>query len=304
MKKHLYFLLFIAVATMSSCDYVSDPYPVQNVNIGDTLACPTPTFPAVTMHVKKIFLEDYTGHICPNCPRAARELHELDSINPGRIVAVAIHVGGLAAPSPGHGSTPSTAFTTDFRTTVGTEYDAVFGADAFGLPQGLFNRKDFDAVNQTHLKFYPNWATYYSTIEGEAPVADLQIINSFNDTTRQLCTAIKTSFIAPVSGTYKLAVLLVQDSIVDWQDDIDNGMVQNYVHRHVLRDAITPSGAWGDTIAVSGATIGDAVIKRYAYVIPTQYNGIPVDLHHCHVVAYVYNTATYEVIQCEDAKIQ
>jgi hypothetical protein len=302
MKRYLYFLL-ITCLSFSACDYVSNPYPEANANIGDTLACPTPTFPVLSTHVKKILIEDYTGHTCPNCPRAARELHDIDSIHPGRIVALAIHVGGLAAPSSGHGGTPAGSFSADYRTSVGNQYDAVFGADAFGLPQGLFNRKDFDATTQTHLKFYPNWDSYLSTIISEPSVADLQIINSFNDTTGQLCTAIKSTFLTNLPGTYKLAVLLVQDSIVSWQDDIDNGMVEFYVHRHMLRDAITPSGPWGDTLS-SSVNAGDAVIKRYAYVIPPQYGGVPVQVEHCHVVAFIYNTTTYEVIQSEDAKVK
>lgn len=303
MKKIFIALLFGGSAFISSCDYVKNPYPETNANLGDTLACPTPTFPTVSTHIKKILIEDYTGHTCPNCPRAARKLHDLDSTYPGQIIGLAIHAGSLAAPSPGHGGTPATAFTADFRTAVGTEYDNTFGASDFGLPQGMFNRKDYDATTQTHLKFYLNWSSYISTIIAEPSVADLQIINSYDSASAQLCCAIKSSFLTNLSGNYKLVALLVQDSIIDWQDDIDNGMIPNYVHRHMLRDAITPSGAWGESLVSGSATTGTSITKRFAYTIPAQYNSIPCDIHHCYVVAFIYNTATYEIIQSEVEKV-
>jgi hypothetical protein len=304
MKKYFSFIFLVLAIAFSGCDYVSNPYPEVNANIGDTLLCPAPAFPVVTTHVKKILLEDYTGHTCPNCPRAARILHQLDSTYPERIIPIGIHVGNLAEPSPGHGSTPATAFTSDFRTSTGDDYDAVFGAAAFGLPQGMFNRKDFDATDQTHLKFYPNWSSYITTILGEPAVADLQIINNFNDTTGQLCTSIKSSFLTGMTGTFKLAVLLVQDSIVDWQDDIDNGMVELYVHRHMLRDVISPAGPWGEELAASSVNTGDSFIKRYAYVLPSQIGGVPLHAEHCYVVAFIYRTDTYEVLQSEQAKVK
>lgn len=302
MKKHFYSLLF-SVLILSSCDYVNNPYPETNANIGDTTTCPTPTFSTLTTHTKKILIEDYTGHICPNCPRAARKLHDIDSTYPGKIIGLAIHVGGLAAPAPGHGGTPSTSFLADYRTTIGNDYDAIFGTAAFGLPQGLFNRKDFDAVSQTHLKFYANWVSYISTIIAEPAVADLQIINDYNDTTKKLCCAIKSSFLNNLSGTYNLVALIVQDSIIDWQDDIDNGQVPNYLHRHMLRDAISPVGAWGEVVATGSTVAGATNTKRYAYTIPSQYNNVSVDINHCYIVAFIYNTATYEIIQSEEAKV-
>lgn len=304
MKKIFLASILLTTLLFAGCDYVSNPYPETNANSGDTVSCPAPTFPAVTSHIKKVLIEDYTGHTCPNCPRAARKLHELDTLYPGHVVGLAIHVGTLAAPSPGHGGTPTTAFTADFRTSIGDEYDNVFGAAAFGLPQGMFNRKEFNASTQTHLKFYPNWNTYMAGIVSEPSVADLQIINSYDSATAKLCCAIKTSFLSNLSGDYKLVALLVQDSVINWQDDIDNGMVSNYVHNHMLRDAITPSGAWGESLVTSSVTAGTSITKRYAYNIQAQYNSVPCNVDHCRIVAFIYNTATYEVIQSEEADVK
>lgn len=301
--KKIILLSFFTTILLASCDYVDNPYPETNANLGDTSSCPTATFPTVTSHIKKILIEDFTGHTCGNCPRAAKELHEIDSIYPGKIVGLALHVGStFAAPAPGYAGSPSTAFLADYRTTAGDDYDATFGAADFGLPQGMFNRKEYDAVAQTHLKFYPNWKTYASSIIAEPSVVDLQIAVDFNLSTRKICCSVKDSFLTTMSDTLNLSIVLTQDSIIDWQDYI-GVLMPNYVHRHMLRDAITPSGAWGESLASGAIAAGTTHIKKYAYTIPAAYKTIACDVNHCHLIAFIYKVRTKEIIQVEEIKL-
>ena len=292
----------VVIVFFTSCDYVQNPHPKINANVADTSTCPTPLFSAITSHVKKILIEDYTGHTCGNCPKAAKELHDIDSIYPGKIIGLGLHVGSFATPMPGYNGSPSSAFTADYRTAVGDIYDAKFGASAFGLPEGMFNRKDYDAINETQLKFYPNWKTYAAGIIADPAVLDLQVISNFTSSTRKLCAAVRDSFLTTMSCTYNLVVLLSQDSIIDWQDYMGVNM-SNYIYRHVLRDAITPSGAWGELIASGSANAGTKTIKHFAYVIPQNYKGVVCDVSKCHLLAFIYNTATYEIIQSEEVKV-
>ncbi|MGB3947477.1 MAG: Omp28-related outer membrane protein [Bacteroidia bacterium] len=293
---------FLGLMVLFSCDYVKNPYPEGNLNLSDTANCPQPVFATVTNHVKKILIEDFTGHTCGNCPKAAKELHQIDSIYSGQIIGIAIHVGGYAIPNPGYNGSDQTAFLNDYRTSVGEQYDATFGASNFGLPQGMFNRKDYDAVNQTHLKFYPNWKNYAASIVAEPSVVDLQIAVDYNQSNRKLCLAIKDSFLTTVTGNYKLVIAITQDSIISWQDNIGVNKA-DYVHRHVLRDVITPSGAFGETLITGTAAAGTKHIKRFAYIIPTNYNNVICDANKCHLVAYIFNADTYEIIQAEEVKL-
>lgn len=302
MKKLFYSTVIVISVFLTSCDYVQNPYPDVNANVSDTLTCPSPVFSVITNHVKKILIEDFTGHTCGNCPKAAKELYDIDSIYPGKIIGLGLHVGGYAAPTPGYNGSASTAYTADYRTTAGDLYDATFGASDFGLPQGMFNRKDFDAINKTQLKFYPSWKSYAAGIIAEASVIDLQVSSDYNTSTRKICAAVRDSFLTTMSGTYNLVVLLTQDSIIDWQDYIGVNK-SDYIHRHVLRDAITPSGAWGELLESGTIAAGAIKIKRYAYTIPSNYKGVPCDANKCHLVAFVYNTSTYEIIQSEEVKV-
>lgn len=302
MNKGFYSAVIALIFILVACDNIDNPYPASNVNVSDTTSCPSPVFPVVTSHIKKILIEDFTGQTCGNCPKAAKELHELDSIYPGKIIGLGIHVGGYAAPTPGYNGSPSTAFTADYRTAIGTLYDDAFRASDFGLPAGMFNRKDYDAVNLSHIKFYTNWKTYAASIVAEPAVVDLQVISNYNSSTRKMCVAVKDSFLTTMTGTYNLTVLLTQDSIVSWQYYIDVNK-PDYVHRHVLRDAITPLGAWGEQIASGTINAGTKTTKRFAYTIPADYKATICNVNKCHVVAFIYNTATFEIIQAEEVKV-
>ncbi len=301
-KKVSCFFLIVVFFSIVSCDYIENPYPEANKNVSDTSSCTPAIFPAVTSHVKKILIEDFTGHTCGNCPKAAKILHEIDSIYSDKIIGIGIHVGGYANPAPGYNGSPATAYTADYRTAAGELYDEAFGVSAFGLPQGMFNRKLYDDINKTHLQFYPNWKTFVSSIIAEPAVMDLQIISDFSITTRKICVSVRDSFLTALPGSFKLVVLLTQDNIVDWQDYIGVNK-SDYIHRHILRDAITPSGAWGETITSDSVNTGAKSTNLFAYTIPASYKGIACDVNNCYLIAYIYNTANYEIIQSEICKV-
>jgi hypothetical protein len=309
MKFFYSILVICGCFLITSCDYVVIPRATVNANLGDTASCPTPTFPILTTHVKKILMEDFTGHTCGNCPLAAISIHQVDSIYPGRIIALANHSGDLSAPEPGLGGFPG-AYASDFRTTVGYTYSTFFAP--YLWPLGMINRRDYNAGTLTHLKFYP-YLSYVDTIIGHPSTMDLQIINNYNSSTRKLCTSIRTTFLTPAIGTYKLVALITQDSIIDWQY---NGTVHDPTYRfdNMLRDAITPSGAWGETLVSGTITAGTINTQKFAYTIPSMYSyknpttgtispGIPCNVNECYIVAFVYNTTTYEVIQSERVKV-
>lgn len=295
------FISFLLVIIATSCDYIENPIPKKNENIGDTSTCTSPTFAVISNHVKKILIEDYTGHKCPNCPKAAKELYKIDTTYPGQIIELAIHVTNTFASPTTPSGAPSGSFLSDYRTNIGNTYDAFFAVSQSGLPKGMINRLDYSTA---HKKNWPQWRTFVDGIINNPPTAGIQIINDFDNTTNKLCSHIKTNFLSNTSGVYKLVVLLVQDSIIDWQEDgsLADPYIPQYVHRHVLRDAI--NSAWGDTIAQGNININQSVVKKYAYNIPSNFNGISCNIDNCYVVAFVYNASTYEILQAEEEKVK
>ena len=78
--------------------------------------------------VKNILIEDFTGHLCKNCPDAARELDAIHDFYGSRIIGLALHVGTtFGRPYPTDISVnPDQKFIYDFRTNKGEELDNHF----------------------------------------------------------------------------------------------------------------------------------------------------------------------------------
>lgn len=296
--------IFLSAATIAiiftSCDYISQPIPPVNAQADDTSTCTTPTFPTISSHVKKILLEDYTGHTCTNCPNAARKLEMIDTAHEGQIIPLALHVSNYALPGPAGTGGPAGSYQNDYRTSIGDAYDVFFKISNGGLPKGMVGRTPYNGSTYTHRKNWWEWDAAVTAQLAQAPKLELQIINNYDAGTTKLCSHVRAQFLTADTGTFKLVMLLVQDSIIDWQ--FDGGTNDSdYVHRHVLRDAI--NSTWGSVIATGNITSNHTITTKFAYKIPADFKSIPTVIDHMHVVGFVYDAANYEVLQAEEAKV-
>jgi hypothetical protein len=274
-----------------SCDKLEEPFLIQAENV-DTVACPAPEFPVLTNHIKRILLEDYTGHICVNCPRAALTARDLKEEYGDQLVLMAIHAGGFAKPFA------SGNYTYDFQTPAGTLWDDEFNISAVGNPNGMVNRRKF---NNTFIVGPSEWSGKVASMAAETPILDIQVINEYTPGEKKLCTHIQTEFLQTVDKDLKLVVAITEDSIVAAQKNNDplvgtTPEILDYVHMHVLRGTITT--AWGSTIASSGVANQTSIIKSYRYLIPDKV--VP---KNCRVIAFVYDNDTKEVLQAAEAEV-
>ena len=83
--KYLATFLFSCCISFQSCDVIEEPFTEEIVVGGCAEKC------------KKILLEDYTGHKCGNCPRAAEKAEELKAIYDDQLVSIAVHAGFFAS---------------------------------------------------------------------------------------------------------------------------------------------------------------------------------------------------------------
>lgn len=283
-------ILFIGcILIIASCDIIDGPFVEdQNNNTVDTAKCPVPEFTSYVNPVKKVLLEDFTGHKCVNCPSAHEIASGLKDLYGDQLVVLAIHAGWFA-------ETDNDKYSYDFNTDVGTELNTYFQTnDVF--PVGMVNRLE---VNSSYLVSKDNWATAVDTIIDNAPTTYIQIINEYDSTEHILCTHVNTEFLSDLNGTYQLAVYLVEDSIVATQEGYVNSVptdIEDYVHNHVLRDAI--NGTWGDTVATAAIASGYSKTLSYTYTVSESWNA-----SHCSVIAFVYNVATKEILQAEQENI-
>ncbi len=246
---------------------------------------------------RKVFVEDYTGHKCGNCPAAADTLQYLTKEFPGQVVALAIHAGFFA--------TVNGSYPTDLRNPVSTAYDNVFGISLAGNPNGLVNRVGFGTGG--FIKAYSTWEGEVAQMLSRPAKFEIKIRNNFTTSNNNLNTSITVKSLTNNAGIYKLVVLLSEDSIIaeqlDYRLPSGSQLIPNYEFKHVLREAV--NSTWGDPIFASGAIANDSTVKAFPnYSINSAYNA-----SKCHVIAYVYDAdpsspTYYEVLQVEEAYVK
>ena len=284
---------FLVIFMFAACDKVSEPYRTKIITENtDTVACPVPEFINVTTYVKRVLLEDYTGHTCVNCPRAAVIARDLKEEHGDQIILMAVHAGDFAKPFA------SGNYTHDFRTPAGTEWDNYFGIGAVGNPNGMVNRRKTEG---TYVISPSDWGGAVNSMLEEEALLDIQVINDFTAGEKKLCTHIKTQFRQAINKNLKLIIAITEDSIVAPQKNNDPGVgttpeILDYIHMHVLRGTLTTT--WGVAIAATGSVYPESVIKSYRFEFDPKWIAV-----NCNVVAFVYDADTHEVLQAAEAKV-
>jgi thiol-disulfide isomerase/thioredoxin len=285
-----------------SCDKVKNP--LQNPD-AITNCTVSPHFVKTDSNTTKVnhrivLVEDYTGHTCGNCPRAAEEAENIQSKYGDSVVTIAIHAGTQFSPP----KLPD--FPEDFRTSVGTDWDGFFGFSAAGLPKGSVNR------DQTPFPQPRNaWDGLVSTALNWAPSAKLELTTWLDTTAMLMRVDVKTTFITSWSNTTKLVVVMCEDSIIARQKDyappvgstVENGdEIPDYVFMHMLRGSI--NGSWGEEIKNGPAAIGDVVRKSYSCYEVKPWNNEKKRLKNMSVVAILFDESTREILQVDKLKIK
>jgi hypothetical protein len=290
MKNFIYTILIVSgFLIIQSCDKIDPPYK-ESTNIPP---------PVLNPQDQKILVEDYTGHTCGNCPKAARTAQGLKSIYGDRLVIMSVHAGYYAQLE----TNPDSSYSYDFRTPVGNDLDAPSAQGGFGIsnagnPNGMVNRKFY---NGNRIAAYGSWGTHVQDIVDSNILANgsLVIENSYNSSSRELNTTVKSAIFNDLTKTYKLCVYLIEDSVKNWQKDYDPNFPPlnnpNYWHRDVLRASL--NGTWGDLISPVGS--GIAITNQYSITINSTYRE-----SYCKIIAFIYDDATKEIVQVEEKAIQ
>ncbi len=239
---------------------------------------------------RNVLVEDYTGHTCGNCPRAAEILHDLEVTYGVRIVPLAVHIGFFANTE----NNPDGSYSTDFKTPEGAAWDAAFGCENAGLPTGLLNRTQ---NGNAYPQPYTTWAAQVANLLDVEPDALLDMTNTYDSLTRTVTTDIDINILNDLNaGGYSISVVLSEDSVIDWQKDYDPDLpdenLEDYVHMHVMRTSF--NGTWGDAVGSGGLSAGTTASTSYSLQIDTAW-----DAAHCNVVSFIYQDDNKEVIQAE-----
>ena len=254
-------------------------------------------------YVQNVLIEDFTGHLCPNCPDAARELDAIHDIYGDQIIGMAIHVSkSFARPYP---ASQAPSFQYDFRTQWGDNWDDFYGISAMGLPRGMVNRIGYP---DNHKLSKDEWATEVSNELNKEVDFGIDINTTINAIT------ISSKVLNNINGDYNLVVCLTESNIINWQKDGQDN-IEDYQHNHVLRTVLMDEELSNSSNYISGQQI-EALIN-YDLAALEQYNidystntaelgngnAGDWDAANMSVIAYIYNTNTKEIVQVEEAHL-
>ena len=277
------FSLLIAGTFMTSCDKVDEPFTKQ-VFIDTTHV----------EHQKRVLLEDYTGHMCTNCPTAAVIAEKLKNNYGDKLVLLSIHAGPFA-------NAPGGDFADDFTTEAGDAWDTYFGISNVGNPKGMVNRIGYPILD--HILAPDGWSGAVSKALKESAKVDLRITNTYNADTRKLTSTIDIEFVETFDENLKLIVVLCESGIIAPQKNNDKTIgptpiIFDYEHNNMLRASIT-TGTWGVPIAEEGTVNPETLQKSFNYTLGSAFNA-----DKCKVVAFIYDTETNEVLQVAEKAVK
>lgn len=225
---------------------------------------------AVADQKRQVLIEEFTGVRCVNCPAGSDAIQALLAAHGERLVAVSLHAGFFAVPFPESQQ--------NFVTPAGTAVLSLVG-ESIGFPTAVVNRKRF-AGEENRQVGQSTWAGYIADELVGEPEVKIDIQPTYNATTRQLdiATDLYIESSLPYSDV-RLTVYITENNIVDSQLT-PAGRRDDYVHKHVLRTAVT---AFDGASLTESLTAGSVVARSFSLTLPDNWNA-----DECHIVAFVH----------------
>lgn len=274
-------LILLGAFLWTSCDKLEAPFVKEQDDDDDTIV--------QTEFVKKVLLEDYTGHKCVNCPSAAHVAHELKEQFNDRLVIIAVHAGFFAQPS-------FEPYTADYTTEVGDELNGFFQVQS--NPTGIINRVEYNG-SLLNTDYENSWASAVGIEMNKEAVADIEIINDFADASSTLNTTVNVEFKELNTEPVYLCVYIVESGIISAQKNNDEEIgdtpeILDYEHNHVLRGSL--NGTWGEELLNPTDLVYNVTLP--SFTLDNEW--VP---ENCDIVAFIYDQNSFEVLQVEDVPV-
>lgn len=293
--KHLLIAALASSALLVSCDRIEfEELIIPNDNgwrsdlYGD--ASDHYSFDPNTDNTTYVLLEEFTGHLCSNCPGAAVTAVEMAS-NP-KVILTGVHAGFLAEPDAAHPA--------DYTTDAGDEWWLQMQGSF--LPCARFNRRDAES------DWFPpgDWQTQLDAALADAsgPVeARLQIQYAWEEENGHLNVHVETEFVQALEGNYRMELSVLESGIVSPQaNNSANGnpaypspTAEEYDHEHVFRGNM--NGVNGQEVAVDPEE-GRTRVDSYTITWPTDWV-----LDNCELIAIITDGSTGRIINATHVKL-
>lgn len=239
---------------------------------------------------KKVLLQEFTGHTCVNCPKYSIWAHDYSAAQDHRLIIIAVHAGWFATPA----ATPLDA---DFRTPMGNEIHDHFTPSSY--PSGLIDMAEQEG---NYVVSPTNWEGVISAQLAKTFTTGINVEATINSSGTITSTLKFKAFETPI-GKYKTIVCVVGDTIAAQDNGVPavgpSPLWEDYQHQNVLIGSM--NGTWGQYINPDNENV---MVLEEEYSFGYTYDVDPAWADQLlHVIAYVYDEETYEVIQVEEAEV-
>jgi len=289
-NKILIFSLAILALIWVSCTEIG-PYINLNPDVVDTTLIDTSYLATqdIVPMPKKVLISDFTGVRCPNCPKASLKIHEIDSMYPGKIAALAIHIfdNPLALPYSSDA---------DYRTSAGTQIYNNLGK-SLGLPSGGINQKMYPSETNI-LVGIDKWLSYsQQDMLTNSPLNISISSKAVSGQNNAYLVQVKVEYSQTVSGQNYLSICASESGMISFQK-LPTGEIDSfYQHKHVLRTMLTnPSG----NLLMDNPEKNRVFIKEFKLIVSDKWKA-----ENMEVIAYVHKSGSeYDIFQVEKVKVK
>jgi len=250
-----------------------------------------------------VLVEEFTGVTCSNCPAGHKILAAIDSAHPDNVAIVGIQIIGNPQTEPlDNPSVTPVKTNIDNRTTIGTDLASTIYKQVSGIPSGGVDRVPVSGVL---LLGRNDWPGAVNTRLGTPTKANISLTKTYVDSIRKVTLKVHVAYTSPVSVRQSLTVALIENNVIDAQEFSPTDSpkyVQNYVHKHVLRDIITPAAGSSMLSKLSSIPAGEVYERTFEYTLPSTVL-VPAN---CAFVVFVSNNDgdDKEVVQAAQVNVQ
>ena len=203
--------------------------------------------------LQNVLIEEFTGVQCVNCPAGSEAIEQLLAIHNERLVPVTIHAGFWAR--------KLSTSTQDLKNEASIAVLNLL-AEPSGYPAAAINRKEFDVGDGLHLN-KDDWAGIISSEKQNDPKVALKLSSTYDANSKGLEVTVEMLQKEALPGEIRLSLMIVESNIIDAQKTPD-GIKDDYIHNHVLRDMMT--AYTGDDIT-STLSLNQVVSLNYRFTL-------------------------------------
>lgn len=293
-------LPFIAILIVTSCKEIGPPInltPDASIPVGakksgliqDTLFTESVI---QTPDVKRIFIEEFSGQNCPNCPKGKTAVKQIISSNVGLVSAVTLHTIAFAPQSDPIGNV-------DFRTQSATDISNIYG-NGVGIPCAMVNRVLFSGQSARAMTTPSTWSGYVTNELTKSSYVNIKLQSFWDATINQDSIKVELHFTGNASAdSLSLSLLLIEDKIEAPQDSMGIE-VEKYEHENILRAMVTTSSG----LEIKGAkTAGNVKVYQFRTEV---IDGAKWNINNMKIIAFVHkqNTNNKDIVQVAETVIK